>query len=110
MGREEIISSGLLADVKNYLDVTWADEATDQKYLGFIASGTAYLDRRAGETLDYNTDGSDGRTLLFEYVRYARDGAMDVFENNYLHLLLDLQNDRRVKAYGPAKAALPTGE
>lgn len=110
MGREEIISSGLLDDVKNYLDVTWSDEATDRKYLGFIASGMAYLDRRAGETLDYTTEGGDGRTLLLEYVRYARDGAMDVFENNYLHLLLDMQTDRRLRAYGATQTALPAGK
>ena len=109
MTREEIISSGLLSDVENYLDVTWSDEATDRKYLGFIASGMAYLDKKAGEELDYSADG-DGRTLLMEYVRYARDGAMDVFENNYLHLLLAMQNDRRLTAYGTAKTAVPTGE
>lgn len=109
MSREEILSSGLLADVKNQLDVTWSDEATDLKYLGFIASGMAYLDKRAGEEMDYTIDG-DGRTLLLEYVRYARDGAMDVFETNYLHLLLSMQNDRKVKAYAAAQNAVSSGE
>ena len=109
LSREEIVSSGLLADVENHLDVTWSDEATDRKYLGFIASGMAYLDKMAGEEMDYTKDG-DGRTLLLEYVRYARDGAMDVFENNYLHLLTAMQNERRVKAYVAAKTSLSAGE
>lgn len=109
MTREEIISSGLLSDVENQLDVTWSDEATDRKYLGFIASGMSYLDKKAGEALDYTAEDSDGQTLLMEYVRYARDGAMDVFEGNYLHLLTAMQNDRRVKAYA-AKASVSTGE
>ena len=109
LSREEIISSGLLADVENQLDVTWNDEATDRKYLGFIASGMAYLDKKAGEEMDYAKDG-DGRTLLLEYVRYARDGAMDVFETNYLHLLLSMQNDRKVKAYAAAQNAVSSGE
>ena len=69
----------------------------------------AYLDKRAGEEMDYTIDG-DGRTLLLEYVRYARDGAMDVFENNYLHLLTAMQNERRVKAYVAAKTSLSAGE
>lgn len=97
----------LLADVKNYLDITWADEATDRKIFGFIASGIAYLDDKAGAQLDYTVDGY-GRTLLMEFVRYARDGAMDVFENNYRHMLLAMQNNRRVQDY--AKSSVPGGE
>ena len=34
-----------------------------------------------------------------EYVRYARDGALDVFENNYQHLILAMQNNRKVMDY-----------
>ncbi len=109
LSREEIVSYGLLDDVKNHLDVTWSDEATDRKYLGFIASGMAYLDKKAGEEMDYAKDG-DGRTLLLEYVRYFRDGALDVFENNYLHLLTAMQNERRVKAYVAEKTPLSAGE
>lgn len=91
----ENLPPGLLEDVKNYLDITWTDEGTDRKLAGIIAGGIRYLDRRAGEALDYTVPG-DGRTLLMEYVRYARDGAMDVFEGNYLHLLLSMQTERRL--------------
>lgn len=109
LSREEIKASGLLYEIENALDVTWNDEATDKKYCGLIASGMQYLDGKAGEALDYTEDG-DGLTLLREYVRYARDGAMDVFENNYLHLLLSMQNDRKVKAYAAAQNAVPAGK
>lgn len=34
-----------------------------------------------------------------EYVRYARDEALDVFENNYTALILAMQNEGAVKAY-----------
>jgi len=97
----------LLTDVKNYLDITWSDEATDRKVSGFIASGIAYLNDKAGEELYYAEDGY-GRTLLMEFVRYARDGAMDVFEHNYRHLLLAMQNNRRVRDH--AKDAVSGGE
>lgn len=109
MSRDEIISSGLLADIESNLDVTWSDEATDRKYCGLIASGILYLDDKAGEQLDYKTDG-DGLTLLREYVRYARDGAMDVFEANYLHLLLGMQNKRRVSAYAASQNTGSSGK
>nr|DAU25739.1 MAG TPA: Head Tail Connector Protein [Caudoviricetes sp.] len=92
------VPEALLEDVKNYLNITWKDEATDNKIRGLIASGTVYLDGKAGGPLDYDVDGP-ARTLLMDYVRYVRDEALDVFENNYLAYLLALQNERRVTDY-----------
>ena len=88
----------LLADVKNYLNITWDDDATDAKVSGIIASAMVYLDDKLGEAADYTQDGYP-RTLLMEYVRYARDSALDVFENNYLSQILAMQNNRKVSAY-----------
>ena len=101
------LPEGLLDDVKSYLDITWEDEATDRKLAGIVAGGMDYLDDKAGERLDYTQPGY-GRSLLMDYARYARDGAMDVFENNYRHLLLAMQNNRRVRDYAPE--AVPAGE
>ena len=33
------LPDGLLDDVKNYLNITWDDDATDKKVSGIIASG-----------------------------------------------------------------------
>jgi len=88
----------LLADVKNQLNITWDDDATDNKIRGLIASASIYLDGKGGAVLDYEADGLP-RTLLMEYVRYARDEALDVFENNYTALILAMQNERAVIAY-----------
>lgn len=92
------ITPALLADVKNYLNITWEDEATDDKIRGLIASASIYLDGKGGGKLDYESDGLP-RTLLFEYVRYMRDEALDVFENNYTAMILAMQNERAVGAY-----------
>ena len=81
MANRNTLPEGLLDDVKNYLNITWEDEATDQKIGGLIASGMVYLDAKYGSTADYTADGMP-RTLLMEYVRYARDSALDVFESN----------------------------
>ena len=97
VGRNDL-PPGLLDDVKNYLNITWSDEATDAKISGLIASGAMYLNSKYGEEADYTAVGSP-RTLLFEYVRYARDSALDVFENNYQPMILGMQNERRVSAY-----------
>lgn len=101
------LPEGLLEDVKNHLDITWEDEATDKKITGLIHSGIQYLNDKAGEQIDYSWP-CEGRTLLMEYVRYARDGAMDVFENNYRHLLLAMQNNRKVMDY--AASAFQAGD
>ena len=98
------VSDALLADVNNYLDNTWEDEARDRKTQGFIRSGMVYLNGKLGEEADYESDG-DHRTLLFEYVRYARDGAMDLFETNYKSMILAMQNKRAVKAYAESTVA-----
>lgn len=88
----------LLDDVKNYLNITWTDDATDNKVRGIVSSGMYYLNSKAGEEMDYLTNGFP-RILLFEYARYARDEALDVFENNYLSMILAMQNERRVETY-----------
>lgn len=97
--------AALLADVKNYLDITWEDPATDRKLAGLIASGIQYLTDKLGSGVDFAQEGGDGRTLLMEYVRYFRDGALDIFEANYQSLILAAQNRRRVKAYAEAADA-----
>lgn len=88
----------LLTDIKLDMGITWDDEATEAKLRRLIASGMIYLNKKLGEEGDYEADG-EPRTLLFEYVRYARDAALDVFENNYRSLILSMQNSRQVKAY-----------
>lgn len=92
------IPAALLADVKGYLQITWTDQATDDRVRGLIASGSVYIDGIAGEPMTYTRDGT-ARTLLFEYVRYARDAALDVFENNYRHLILALSDEMRRAHY-----------
>lgn len=92
------IPAELLSDVKNYLDITWDDEAEDKKISGLIAQGTVYLDGKKGEEGLYQEDSLE-RALLMEYVRYARDKALDVFENNYQSLILAMQNDKAVMRY-----------
>lgn len=91
------IPPALLAGVKNYLNITWDDETTDEKVRGLIASATVYLDSKGGGTLDYESDGLP-RTLMMEYARYMRDEALDVFENNYTSMILAMQNERLVQS------------
>lgn len=88
----------LLEDIKAYLDITWDNNATDAKIRGIIADGMVYLNKKLGEEADYTVEGTP-RALLKEYCRYARDYALDVFENNYLPQILSMQNERAVARY-----------
>ena len=93
------ISPALLADVENYLNITWQNTDIDNKISNLIASASTYLDSKLGSAADYTADGLP-RTLLFEYVRYARDSALDVFETNYRSMILAMQNEGVTGIYG----------
>lgn len=102
------VDDALLTDVKAYLDITWEDDVTNRKIRNFITQGMFFINDKLGAEGDYLHDGFP-RTLLFEYVRYARDGALDVFETNYRSMILAMQNDKKVKDHA-AKAAISSGE
>ena len=95
---ELLISDALFADISAHLDYTWQDVALDRKYKGYIRAGMIFINDKLGASADYEVDGYP-RTLLFEFVRYARDGAMDIFENNYRSMILAMQNKKAVKDY-----------
>lgn len=88
----------LLQAVRNYLDITWTDEAGDEKLSGIIARGIKYIDNVAGAELDYSVEDRP-RELLFDYCRYVRSNALEDFQENYLPELLSLQIFEEVKAY-----------
>ena len=95
---------GLLDAVRNYLDITWNDDAGDEKLSGIVARGMKYLDNVAGEALDYMVE-EKPRELLMDYCRYVRSNALDEFQQNYLPELLTLQNQKEVARYVAEQAA-----
>jgi hypothetical protein len=95
----------LLIAVRNYLDITWDDQDSDTKLSGIIERGMKYLNKAAGEELDYTVDDKP-RELLMDYCRYARSNALNEFQTNYLHELLSLQNEYEVKRYAEEMSEL----
>lgn len=92
------LPENLLGDVKNYLDITWTDDASDKKLSGIIARGISYIDGIAGGNQNYSEENS-ARELLFDYCRYARSHALEDFERNFLSKILTLQISAEVAAY-----------
>lgn len=92
------LDAELLEAMKLDQGVTWSDAATDSVFRSRAADGMARIDELLGEPGDYSTPGA-ARMLLFEYVRYARAGALDVWENNYQRSIVAAQNKRRIARY-----------
>ena len=93
-----MIPEGLLEEVRNFLDVTYVDASGDLKLTGIIARGMAYLDLKAGATMDYSVEDIP-KALLLNYCLYDKSKALDEFETNYMSMLLSLQQREEVKAY-----------
>lgn len=88
----------LLADIRNYLDITWEDAEIDKKITGMIQRGITYLNEKAGAELDYSVEGQ-ARSLLFDYVRYARSNALNEFWPDYMSDLIALRLKQGVANY-----------
>lgn len=92
----------LLQDIRNYLDITYEDETTDQKLDGIIQRGKVYLDDIAGEKQDYETEGT-ARALLFDYCRYARNNTLELFEENFQSDLIGFRMGVQANGYAKEK-------
>lgn len=84
--------TALLPKVRNFLDITWEEEALDNKLAGIIGRGIAYIDRIAGRAQSYE-DNTAAMGLLLNYCLYEQSNQLSEFQRNYLHELNALQLD-----------------
>ena len=84
------VPTSLLEEVRNYLDITWADTTGDEKLSGTIERGMQFLNNKAGAELDYIEE-TVQKELLFEYCRHSRNGILNEFIINYAPFLQDLR-------------------
>lgn len=91
-----IDAKDLLNDVKNYLDITWEDDATDKKICGMISRGMKYLNELTGSDIDFLKE-EIPKELLYIRIMYERAGALDDFRKNYLSELNSLVMSERMK-------------
>lgn len=81
-----VISEELLAEAKNFLDITWEDEDSDKKLEGQLRRGIDYISAKTGvDPSVFAGDNTNYRAqeLLFNYLLYDRAGAVDQFKKNY---------------------------
>jgi hypothetical protein len=85
-----------LDEVKNYLNITWDDEATDRKLAGVIARCTQIINGWASEAVDFDKDES-AKQLLFDLIRYVHNNAYELFPTNFGGEITMLRERYRVK-------------
>lgn len=96
--------TALLTAVRIELDISWEDESLDSKLTRFLKSGKIYIDDKTGEEQDYTVEG-EAQSLLFNYVRYCRSGALEMFWPNYRHELMAIRLKAGVTAYEAEESA-----
>jgi hypothetical protein len=88
----------MLESLKNYLNISYEDDATDVMLTGAIERGKKVLNDYAGVELDYEEEGLP-RQLLFDYCRYVRSHAAEMFEKNFQHDFIALREMAEVQNY-----------
>ncbi len=99
------VTADLIASAKNYLGLTWADAAEDEKLTGILARGEVYLEDVSGTALDYATEGTAARALLLDYARYVLAGALQDFATDFSPELLKLHLAGEVTQYNAEQAS-----
>lgn len=89
----------LLDELKNYLDITWNDTATDSKLEGILERAESIISSYAGTTLDFE-DLCD-KQLLFDCCRYIRCNALEDFKTNYSAELIMIRAKYATAALSP---------
>lgn len=84
----------LLEEVKGYLKITWNDENSEIESL--IERGKKYLSRLIGTSLIFEEDNLP-KQLLLDYCRYAKNNALEFFEENFSSDILLLCLEEAIK-------------
>lgn len=92
------MQAGLMDIVKQRLDYTWLDEATEKKLTLIVENAIADLDAKSGKQNDYTVPGK-AQSLLFQRVMYERDNALDDFYINYKKELVSFINRAKAEKY-----------
>lgn len=77
-------------ELKNYLDITWNDPATDEKLQGILNRATSVLNNYAGSEIDFSANENE-KQLLFDCCRYIYNNVFEEFKINFSAELITLR-------------------
>jgi hypothetical protein len=78
-----MLNDELLLELKDRLQITWEDEATDRELTRLLVRGQSYFNELCGIKCEFKPE-SPERELLMERCRYSWNNALDDFEHNFL--------------------------
>lgn len=85
-----------IAELKNYLSITWDDEKTDLKLSHIIDNAKNILANYAGTSVDFSK--GHIKQLLYDCCRYIWNDSYEDFKINFFGELLALRTEFSVKA------------
>ena len=85
----------MLEEVKGYIKVNWEHENTSIQ--GIISRGKGHLNGLTGTKINFVDDEGLGKSLLFDYCRYAYNNSLEYFEDNFSKEILRLQLQEAIK-------------
>lgn len=98
MAVRKTVIDALIKNMRTQNDIIEDDDHELAKLKIYIEDGILYLNDIAGVELDYSAEGA-ARRLLQEYVRYARNNLLELFEHNYRSNLINLRLNEEMKLY-----------
>ena len=93
----------LLVELKNHLQITWDDSATNKRLSTSIKNGKRFFNDLCEHEFTFE-EGSTERELLMERCRYDWNNALDEFKTNFKSDLSKLIMDIAIMQYEEAKA------
>lgn len=88
----------MLDELKNYLNITWDDTATDIKVGGILTRAETILNNYSGYEIDFDADNS-AKQLLFDCCRYIWNNAYEDFVKNFQSDLVALRARYKAENY-----------
>lgn len=87
-----------LDTVKDYLDITWQDTATDSKVASILKRAESTIKKYLGDEVDFTDETTEEAQLLLDCCRYIWNHAFEDFETNFGQQLYALRAERLVNA------------
>lgn len=100
---ENSLDQQLFNELKNYLQISWDDSATNTRLNISIKNGKRFFNELCEHEFTF-AEGSTERELLMERCRYDWNNALDEFKVNYKSELSKLVMDIAILQYEEAKA------
>lgn len=90
-----------LNDVKNYLNITWSDEATDDKVKGTVVRAQSTVGGLIGipgkkfvdlsENAESDPEGTEAEQLFLDACRYIQNDSFEDFRKNFADTITSLR-------------------